>query len=265
MLRYPGSGSERRYFEINSSVLNAIKVQSAQQALQKQLLIAEKNGLIAELNILLKNNGSEILPQADSLQFEWLQTNKFSFQSHPLLGVSDALIAQQKSLINIEKNKLLPDFNLGYSNLSIIGWQSPDGISQKYYGGNTRFGIYQFGMGLPIFNGAAKARIKSSKIGLEITELNRSQKLEQLHTQFTKLSSTYQKQIEIFQYYRREGLKMSDEMTRQASVRFKSGDISFAEWALLVNQALQIKISYADVVKSLQFSLAEFKYLTEKK
>jgi len=53
-------------------------------------------------------------------------------------------------------------------------------------------------------------------------------------------------------------------MTRQASVRFKSGDISFAEWALLVNQALQIKISYADVVKSLQFSLAEFKYLTEK-
>jgi len=57
---------------------------------------------------------------------------------------------------------------------------------------------------------------------------------------------------------------MSDEMTRQASVRFKSGDILFAEWALLVNQALQIKISYADVVKSLQFSLAEFKYLMEK-
>jgi cobalt-zinc-cadmium resistance protein CzcA len=119
-------------------------------------------------------------------------------------------------------------------------------------------------MGLPIFNGAAKARIKSSKIGLEITELNRSQKLEQLNTQYNKLASTYQQQIEIFQYYRREGLKMSDEMTRQASARFKSGDISFAEWALLVNQALQIKISYADVVKSLQFSMAELKYLTEK-
>ena len=250
--------------EINSSVLNAIKVQSAQQALQKQLLIAEKNGWIAELNILLKNNESAILPLADTLQFEWRQTNALSFQTHPLLGVSDALIAQQKSLIHIEKNKLLPDFNLGYSNLSIIGWQSPDGISQKYYGGNNRFGIYQFGMGLPIFNGAAKARIKSSKIGLEITELNRSQKLEQLNTQYNKLASTYQQQIEIFQYYRREGLKMSDEMTRQASARFKSGDISFAEWALLVNQALQIKISYADVVKSLQFSMAELKYLTEK-
>lgn len=250
--------------EINISVLNAIKVQSAQQALQKQLLLAEKNGLIFELNILLKNSSSEILPMADSLQFELIKNDYSSLQYHPLLGVSNALIAQQKSLINIEKNKLLPDFNVGYSNLSIIGWQSPDGISQKYYGGSTRFGIYQFGMGLPIFNGATKARIKSTKIGLEITELSKSQQLEQLNAQYAKLSSTYQKQIEIFQYYTREGLKMSDEMTRQASVRFKSGDISFAEWALLVNQALQIKISYADVVKALQFSLAEFKYLTEK-
>ena len=124
--------------------------------------------------------------------------------------------------------------------------------------------MYHFGMGLPIFNGATKARIKSTKIGLEITELNKSQKLEQLNTQYSKLTSTYQKQVEIFQYYKKEGIRMSDEMTRQASVRFKSGDISFAEWALLVNQALQIKISYADVVKSLQFSLAEFKYLMEK-
>jgi cobalt-zinc-cadmium resistance protein CzcA len=250
--------------EINSSVLNAIKVQSAQQALQKQLLIAERNGLISELNILLKNNTSDILPLPDSLQFDMVNYDHKPLQSHPLLGVSDALIAQQKSLINIEKNKLLPDFNVGYSNLSIIGWQSPDGVTQKYYGGSTRFGMYQFGMGLPIFNGATKARIKSTKIGLEITELNKSQKLEQLNTQYSKLTSTYQKQVEIFQYYKKEGIRMSDEMTRQASVRFKSGDISFAEWALLVNQALQIKISYADVVKSLQFSLAEFKYLMEK-
>jgi len=58
---------------------------------------------------------------------------------------------------------------------------------------------------------------------------------------------------------------MPDEMIAQASLRFKNGDIGFAEWALLVNQSLQIKIAYADIVKALQFSLAEFKYLTEKK
>ena len=251
--------------EINASVLNAIKVQSSQQSLQKQLLNAEREGLISELNILLKNSDGTILPKADTLYFPSVQMRYDQLQSHALINVSDAIIAQQNALLKIEKNKLVPDFNLGYSNLSIIGWQSPDGISQKYYGSGARFGIYQFGMGLPIFNGAIKARIRSSKIGLEIAELNKIQKMDQLNTQYQRLLNVYKQQINTYNYYVSEGLKMADEMITQSALRFKNGDISFAEWALLVNQSLQIKISHAEIIKSLQFSLAEFKYLTEKK
>ncbi|MFZ9262155.1 MAG: CusA/CzcA family heavy metal efflux RND transporter [Chitinophagaceae bacterium] len=251
--------------EINASVLNAIKVQSSQQSLQKQLLNAEREGLISELNILLKNSDGTILPKADTLYFPSVQMRYDQLQSHALINVSDAIIAQQNALLKIEKNKLVPDFNLGYSNLSIIGWQSPDGISQKYYGSGARFGIYQFGMGLPIFNGAIKARIRSSKIGLEIAELNKIQKMDQLNAQYQRLLNVYKQQINTYNYYVSEGLIMADEMITQSALRFKNGDISFAEWALLVNQSLQIKISHADIIKSLQFSLAEFKYLTEKK
>ncbi len=251
--------------EINASVLNAIKVQSSQQSLQKQLLNAEREGLISELNILLKNSDGTILPKADTLYFPSVQMRYDQLQSHALINVSDAIIAQQNALLKIEKNKLVPDFNLGYSNLSIIGWQSPDGISQKYYGSGARFGIYQFGMGLPIFNGAIKARIRSSKIGLEIAELNKIQKMDQLNAQYQRLLNVYKQQINTYNYYVSEGLKMADEMITQSALRFKNGDISFAEWALLVNQSLQIKISHAEIIKSLQFSLAEFKYLTEKK
>jgi len=251
--------------EINASVLNAIKVQSSQQSLQKQLLNAEREGLISELNILLKNTEGTILPKADTLYFPLVQMQYDQLQSHALINVSDAIIAQQNALLKIEKNKLVPDFNLGYSNLSIIGWQSPDGISQKYYGSGARFGIYQFGMGLPIFNGAIKARIRSSKIGLEIAELNKIQKMDQINAQYQRLLNVYKQQINTYNYYVSEGLKMADEMITQSALRFKNGDISFAEWALLVNQSLQIKISHADIIKSLQFSLAEFKYLTEKK
>ncbi|MFZ9742368.1 MAG: efflux RND transporter permease subunit, partial [Chitinophagaceae bacterium] len=251
--------------EINASVLNAIKVQSSQQSLQKQLLNAEREGLISELNILLKNTEGTILPKADTLYFPSVQMRYDQLQSHALINVSDAIIAQQNALLKIEKNKLVPDFNLGYSNLSIIGWQSPDGISQKYYGSGARFGIYQFGMGLPIFNGAIKARIRSSKIGLEIAELNKIQKMDQLNAQYQRLLNVYKQQVNTYNYYVSEGLKMADEMITQSAHRFKNGDISFAEWALLVNQSLQIKISHADIIKSLQFSLAEFKYLTEKK
>ena len=250
--------------EINATVLNAIKVQSAQQHMQKQMLVAERDGLITELNTLLRNTDALVVPTPDSLVFTVIDQKFAEVQSHPMIALSDALIAQRKAVVKTEKNKLAPDFNLGYSNLSIIGWQTPDGLTQKYYGAGTRFGIYQFGMGLPIFNGAAKARVAASKIGLEIAELDKSLRIDQLNTQYSKLLNNYKRQKEVYSYYVNEGLKMADEMIAQASLRFKKGDIAFAEWALLVNQSLQIKIAYADIVKSLQYTLAEFKYLTEK-
>ncbi len=251
--------------EINASVLNAIKVQSAQQSMQKQLLSAERDGLITELNAYLRNTESSIVPSPDSIILTSMNSKFTELLSHPFLELSDALIAQRKAYIKTEKNKLSPDFNLGYSNLSIIGWQTPDGLTQKYYGAGTRFGIYQFGLGLPIFSGANKARINAAKIVLEIAELDRNVRIDQLNTQYTKLLNTYKQQKEIYNYYEKVGLKMADEMISQAGVRFKNGDIAFAEWALLVNQSLQIKIAHADIIKSLQYSLAELKYLTEKK
>ena len=229
------------------------------------MLSAERDGLITELNAYLRNTQSIIEPLSDSIALTSMNIKFNELLSHPVLALSDALIAQRQAYIKTEKNKLIPDFNLGYSNLSIIGWQTPDGLTQKYYGAGSRFGIYQFGMGLPIFSGATKARINAAKIGLEIATLDRDLRIDQLNTQYIRLFNTYKKQKEIFNYYEKVGLNISDEMIKQAGVRFKNGDIAFAEWALLVNQSLQIKIAHADIIKSLQYSMAELKYLTEKK
>lgn len=175
---------QKQQGEINASVLGAIKVQSTQQSLQKQLLIAERDGLVNELNLLLRNTEQVILPKLESPSLIELNTSVDQLQSHALIGLSDALIEQKKSIVKTEKSRLLPDFNFGYSNLSIIGWQTPDGQTQKYYGSNNRFGIYQLGMGLPIFNGSIKARIKSSQLGVDIAELDKLQKIDQLNSQF---------------------------------------------------------------------------------
>ena len=128
---------QRDQGEINASVLNAIKVQSAQQSMQKQLLSAEREGLIAELNAYLRNTDESIVPATDSIHLISMNSKFTEVMSHPFVELSDALIAQKKAFIRTEKNKLAPDFNLGYSNLSIIGWQTPDGLTQKYYGAGT--------------------------------------------------------------------------------------------------------------------------------
>ena len=53
-------------------------------------------------------------------------------------------------------------------------------------------------------------------------------------------------------------------MRDQATIRLKAGEISFAEWTLLVSQSLQIKISYATAIHELQMVASDYYYLTEK-
>ncbi len=249
--------------EINASVLAAVKVQSAQNHLQRQAILTDKAILVQQLNTLLRS-GTTVVPEES---VKWRLSVKdvpAALENHPLVLLAEASVKQRQAETAIERNKLSPDINFGYSNMSIVGWISDDGINQKYYGSSDRFSVYQLGLGLPLFTGAAKARIKASRINEEMASIEKQQQLDQLNSQYTQLISRYTEQLAAFRYYEKEGLKLANDMMNQASVRLKAGDISFAEWALLVNQSLQIRISHAAAVHALQMAEAEYYYLTDK-
>lgn len=250
--------------EINSSILTSIKIQLAENRLQKNRLEADRVSLIQELGFLLHSN-QQIAPFFTNTVTTPPMDGFDMLQYHPSMQVSLAAIEEKRAQTNVDRNRLTPDLNFGYSNLSIVGWQSPDGIAQKYYGSGFRFGVYQFGMGVPIFNGAAKAKVRASKIGEEIAAIHKQQQFDQLSSQYIQLRARYLSEMESFSYYEKEGLQHAKAMNMQASARLAAGDIPFAEWALLVSQSLQISLSHAASLHSLQMLGAEFIYLTEKK
>ena len=250
--------------EINASILASIKIQSAENRLQKNRLETDRTALIQELTFLLHSTQQVVPILTNTINDSVIDAMRM-LPSHPLLQLADATLEERKAQTKLERNKLAPDFNLGYSNLSIIGWQSPDGIAQKYYGAGTRFGVYSLGMGLPLFTGASKAKIKAAKIVEEIAGIQKQQQFDQLSTQYLQLSERYLSQMESYTYYEKEGLLQAKNMISQATARLGAGDIPFAEWALLVSQSLQISISHAASLHALQMLGAEFIYLTEKK
>jgi cobalt-zinc-cadmium resistance protein CzcA len=250
--------------EINASILSSIKIQSAENKLQKNRLETDRSTLIQELTFLLHST-QQVVPMFTNTITNPVIDAVSMLPSHPLMQLADANIEERKAQTRLERNRLSPDFNLGYSNLSIIGWQSPDGIAQKYYGAGTRFGVYTLGMGLPLFTGASKAKIKAAKIVEEIAGIQKQHQFDQLSTQYLQLRERYLSQMQSFTYYDKEGLLQAKNMISQATARLGAGDIPFAEWALLVSQSLQISISHAASLHALQMLGAEFIYLTEKK
>ena len=251
--------------EIQKSIFNAIDVQYNQNRIQKEQLLTDKQLLLQDLKQLV-NSKEVLIPEMEGFRrvLDFSILSEMEFALHPSLKLSNAFIQERKAQNVFNKSKLMPDVNLGYSNLSIIGWQSPDGLNQKYYGAGRRFGIYQLGLGIPIFNGSTKAKIKASGLDIEIAQLEQLKQSTLLKAQSAKLVSKYQQAQKSNLYYTKEGLPLADEMTIQATLRLKTGDIGFAEWNLLVGQSLQIKIAYVLSIYEMQMAMAEYYYLTEK-
>jgi cobalt-zinc-cadmium resistance protein CzcA len=249
--------------DINQSTYQSVLLQLQQFYFQRTQLDADRYSLVQQLNLLLGTK-NDIAPQTESVP---LTDFKFEIinSSHPLLQASEAKIKESLALVEIEKNRLSPDLNIGYSNLSIKGWQSPDGVSQKYYGTGDRFGIFQLGLSFPLFNGSAKAKVQAAQSNYELVNLEGQQKQLQLEKRWLDVSYRFYKAKEAFDYYQKEGIPTAISIAEQTRLRLQSGDINFAERIMLETQQLQAFTAHADAILQLQLALAEYQYLSEKK
>jgi len=250
--------------DINAASSNAIALQAKQYLFEKKQLEADRYSLIQELNGMIMS-GNSFTPSMENTVDKNIPALIASFESHPSVQVADALVKEQVAETALEMNRLAPDFSLGYSNLSIAGWQTPDGISQKYYAPSYRFGIVQAGIAIPIFKGAARAKINAAKVKEDIAEMQKQQQLENLNRRLTDVISQFRAAKEAYDYYVSEGLKLSMDSWNQARKRLDLGDISYAEYSLLQSQHLQILIAHAETIHQLQMASATFQFLTEKK
>ena len=256
--------AQQKAGDINGATLNAIVLQTKQYLFQKKQLEADRYSLIQELNGMIMS-GNSYTPSLENAVDKNIPALIASLENHPSIQMAEAQIKEQVAQTALEKNRLAADFNLGYSNLSITGWQTPDGISQKYYAPSNRFGIVQAGVSIPIFNGAAKAKINAAKVKEDIASMQKQQQMEMLNRRMVDVISQFGAAREAHEYYVSEGLALSNDNWSQAKKRLELGDISYAEFNILQSQYLQVLIAHAETIHQLQMASAMFQFLTEKK
>jgi cobalt-zinc-cadmium resistance protein CzcA len=159
---------------------------------------------------------------------------------------------------------LSPDFSVGYSNQSIIGYHSEDGISQKYYSGSNRFHIANVTVGIPLFNGATKARIKAGMVHEEAAKLHTKATEQYIKHNLQQLMAAYKKELNNLAYYENTGLQQAELIIKTARLSFENGEISYLEWTALMNNAVNIQLNYMDAVHQYNQTLIELEYLTGK-
>jgi cobalt-zinc-cadmium resistance protein CzcA len=213
----------------------------------------------------LLNSKVDILPAYEDIKMAAvLVADSVTVTGNPLLGYYETQVGVTRAQTLLERNRLVPDFTLGYSNLSIRGYQSKDGVNQEFYDAGNRFSFYQLSVGLPLFTKSAKSRIKAMHSKEESMKLQLAAGSVQLQNQLTAVMHEQEKSLKRLNFYESRGLMQAALIMKNAMLSFRNGDIAYVEWTVLMNNAVNLRLGYLEAVKAFNNSVIEIQYLTAK-
>lgn len=186
-----------------------------------------------------------------------------AISSNPAIGAlyQEALIAEQN--IKVERAQGLPDFKIGYSNQSLIGYQNLNG-QEKYFNGGNRFHVVNMGIAIPLTYGATKARMQSLNYQKQSAEASARQQEMQLGTQLQNAIQQYDQDMQQYNYYLQHALPNATEIISAASLGYRSGDISYMEYLYALQTAIDIQLKYLQAIQQVNQSVNSINYLINK-
>lgn len=254
--------AELRLKNGESNILEKITAESQRGniALQLKQLMTEKETINLQFQLLL-NTESKVAPNESTFKITTpITADSNLITNHPLLKIVDQQRNASLAALKLEKSKLLPDINLGYYSMSMRG----TGADNVLYSGSSRFQSAQLSIGIPLFYGAQKAKISTSKIYQSFNENNYLLQKQLLQKQYQAFYLQYKNQAEAINYYEQTALPNAKLILETANKQFINGEINYLDWVMLTNQAISIKSNYIDAIKSYNELVIQFNYITSK-
>lgn len=251
-----------RFSKGESNILEKTTAESQRGAIAIQLKQVQQDLEIVKLQFaLILNTTTHFVPAEDKLKLTLqVSAENTNFDQHPVIKI----IEQQKKISRfsstLERAKLLPDFSIGYYNMTMRG----TGSDNKSYTSSTRFQSMQVGLGIPLFFGAQKAKVNASRINQIIWDNQYQLEKNQLENQYQSLLSKHQSNLATIDYFESVALKNAQIIFETSNKQLANGDINYLDWVMLTNQAICIQSDYIDAVRALNETIIQINYLITK-
>ena len=251
-----------RFKKGESNILEKTTAESQLGSIQSQMaqLRQEKAVLKSKFQLLL-NSETEVTPTAIALKMPQLTAiDSMLITNHPTVQVLEQQKKVTTAITKAERSKLLPSITLGYNSTTITG----TGADNVVYDKATRFQSAQLGLGIPLFGGSQKAKIKAARIAESIAENDWQQSKKVIQQQFLNAQSLYEKSLERLNYYETTALPNASTITATANKQFYNGEINYLDWVMLIHQSISIQNDYINTVTQYNDAVIQLTYLTSK-
>ena len=242
-------------------------MENAFATLQRGELLRQKQLLQSEIEMakiafqLLLNTPRPLEPEQTDLKLPNINmTDSVINISHPLLQNEFGKISLVKKEQQLARAKLLPEFNAGFNIMSMRG----TGADNLIYGRDLSFRSLQAGIGLPVFSGAQRTKIKALQTEISMAENNYRLKQMEWDAEVQKLKQQLRQAAFALEEFERTQLPAAQIIRNAANLKFSKGEINFLEWTNLVRQAIQTESSYLDQIQQYNEINIQLQYLNSK-
>lgn len=240
--------AEKRYKAGETRQLELLSAERLQRE-NKMEVLAAHNELETVQLLLSRLVGSveTVEPKEDSLlPLDWKQAS-YNYSQTPDGQYSADRLKASEQAVRVAKNGFAPSLSLSLRNqLVISSWNPYDQDRSRFDGGN--FMGFEVGVGIPLFYGATRAKVKAARkeremIALEIKEQEQLRQQEYLSA-LSRMNAAYVR----YTYYNEEGRERSDKMAEQGLLEYSQGEISYQEYMNVLQESIDLRLKRASAL-----------------
>ena len=240
--------AEKRYKAGETRQLELLSAERLQRENKMEVLAAHNELETAQL-LLSRLVGSveTVEPKEDSLfPLDWKQAS-YNYSQTPDGQYSADRLKASEQAVRVAKNDFAPSLSLSLRNqLVISSWNPYDQDRSRFDGGN--FMGFEVGVGIPLFYGATRAKVKAARkeremIALEIKEQEQLRQQEYLSA-LSRMNAAYVR----YTYYNEEGRERSDKMAEQGLLEYSQGEISYLEYMDVLQESIDLRLKRASAL-----------------
>jgi outer membrane protein, heavy metal efflux system len=193
---------------------------------------------------------------SSSFQVEKLQPNlkkekpNIDLAANPYLAYSLQQQIVSRRLWQVERNRALPGFAVGYLNQGPMS--TPIGFR------------FRAGITVPIWFWQYSGRMNAAKTGIRVSEFQGRAQQQQLSLQLISAQSSMSKAINALLFYEDTGLKQAETIEMAAQKLFGAGETDYTTYLRTLNDSYSIRFNHLEAVKNYNEASLELNFLSGK-
>lgn len=197
----------------------------------------------------LLNTTTPVVPAADNLVISQRSpvNAAFNYQQTADAQYQKDLISALDQEVKCAKTGYAPSLSLALRSQLLIDSWDPYHINRQRFTEGNFFG-FEVTVGVPLFYGATKAKVKAAQKDREVALLAMQQEQREKERDYKQGYNRLQNAIKRMEYYSGENMAKAKDIERLSTLEYENGEISYVEYASALQEAIDMRLKQAGVV-----------------